>query len=241
MVAVASIRCGLRRSWSKPVTVLEPGDCGDKLQARVPRTTPPPPPSLVFALRSYDSLLTHRGQMTPGTLCTPSHFTVLALPEPTASSSSVSPKEVKVAYKRALLLHHPDKSSRTMPRPKSTKFIPTVDQITLASRTLVTPNSQHAYVQHLIATRHQPQFQHSILSDPSNQEGVEHVDLDNMQYDAEAQTYHRSCRCGRKKSYVVSEVQLEERAENREVMVGCEGCSLWICVEFGLVEEDGAR
>lgn len=46
-------------------------------------------------------------------------------------------------------------------------------------------------------------------------------------------------RCATDPGFVVSEAALEsaERRGEGEVLVGCRGCSLWVRVEFGVVEE----
>jgi diphthamide biosynthesis protein 4 len=50
----------------------------------------------------------------------------------------------------------------------------------------------------------------------------------------------RACRCGMEKGYTILEEELED-AEQRgegEVLVGCEGCSLWVRVGFGVEDLD---
>ena len=95
--------------------------------------------------------------------------------------------------------------------------------------------------------------------------GCEMVDLEDMEYEcgegtdgAESAIWYRGCRCGEKRGYVVTEEMLNAASaritsgtagENDEVemggdggigtvVVGCEGCSLWIAVEFG-IDVDG--
>ena len=48
----------------------------------------------------------------------------------------------------------------------------------------------------------------------------------------------RACRCGADKGFMILEEELED-AEGRgekEVLVGCEGCSLWVRVGFDVEE-----
>jgi diphthamide biosynthesis protein 4 len=74
------------------------------------------------------------------------------------------------------------------------------------------------------------------------QTGVETVDLDDLDWDAKRQVYHRSCRCGSTRGYCFRELDLEEVGEEGELMVQCVGCSLWLRVLFteaaGSDEED---
>jgi len=48
----------------------------------------------------------------------------------------------------------------------------------------------------------------------------------------------RACRCGAEKGFRILEKELEDAEERgeREVLVGCEGCSLWVRVEFDIEE-----
>ena len=164
----------------------------------------------------------------------PNHFVVLALPKPSPSSPRLSDFEVRAAYKKALLLHHPDKSSSA--KPTQVSETPTVDQITQAYRVLGTTYSREAYTCKLLASR--TPFTGPLRNVHDFQGGVEVVDLSDMQYDEQEHVYYRSCRCGRQKSYLVSETELEERIGDGEVDVGCDGCSLLIRVEFGVTNDD---
>ena len=164
-----------------------------------------------------------------------SHYKILALPEPTGVSPPLSPTEIKKAYKRALLCHHPDKSSLETSISNPSLVVPTVDQITQAYHVLKSPLEQQAYSQQFLASRRSAQACWSNQS-PA-QMGFEVIDLDDMHFDEQAQLYYKECRCGRRKSYLVSEAQLEENVEDGEVTVGCEGCSLWICINFQVAKE----
>lgn len=50
--------------------------------------------------------------------------------------------------------------------------------------------------------------------------------------------WYLGCRCGEERGYVVREGDLErvEGLGEREIVVGCCGCSLWVRVGFGVVE-----
>ena len=167
----------------------------------------------------------------------PSHYNILSLPEPTTGSSGPTLEEIKLAYKRALLIHHPDKKAASSHRTSNPKA--TIDQITQAYRTLSHPSARAAYDRtfHLSLRNEQSQ----ALKDPGNPlsySGLEIIDLDDMHHDAQAGFYYHSCRCGRERTYTIRDEDLEAHADEGEISVGCEGCSLWIRVEF-LVKEEG--
>ncbi|KAH9878575.1 hypothetical protein IAQ61_001847 [Plenodomus lingam] len=65
---------------------------------------------------------------------------------------------------------------------------------------------------------------------------ADYHDNDNEQAQTE---WTRSCRCGAQPGFAISEHELEaaERRGEREVLVGCGGCSLWVRVGFD-VEDD---
>lgn len=68
--------------------------------------------------------------------------------------------------------------------------------------------------------------------------GIETVDLDDLEVDEAQGIWYRSCRCGDERGFLIKEADLEEAAEDGEVSVGCRGCSLWLKVLFGVVEDD---
>ena len=65
--------------------------------------------------------------------------------------------------------------------------------------------------------------------------GVETVDLDDLE-EGEG-VWWRGCRCGDDKGFEVQEEDLEAAIKEGEVSVGCKGCSLWLRVLFGVVDE----
>lgn len=68
--------------------------------------------------------------------------------------------------------------------------------------------------------------------------GIETVDLDDLEVDEARGEWYRSCRCGDDQGFLVAESDLEEAVEEGELSVGCRGCSLWLKVLFGVMEED---
>ena len=169
-----------------------------------------------------------------------SHYAVLSLPTHPASNPATS-ADIKAAYHRALLLHHPDKSrsSRTTTQVRSTLVV-SIDRILLAYKVLSSPAAKAEYDGQL--RLHLP---YTSLSLPDHDEfkqpsfsGIEPIDLDDLDYDEEMNVWYRSCRCGQNRGFVVTEQQLEEGAGDGMVVVGCGGCSLWVMVMFQAVLED---
>ena len=161
------------------------------------------------------------------------HYNTLGLPSPSVEDRDVTAQDIKVAYRQALLHHHPDKSPIQLsnkPRSEAPKY--TVDQIAIAYKTLIDPKRRSNYDRSiklgLLPTSLTVEKSHS---------GLEAVDLDDLAFDEEHSTWYRSCRCGNEKGFVISEEELENDAEHGEVVTGCRGCSLWLRVTFAVVED----
>lgn len=165
------------------------------------------------------------------------HYSVLALPSPVKNSNSgLTQTMIKQAYHRALLLHHPDKSTKAFSVPGSTP-LHTVDEITLAYQVLSDPKQRLDHDRQLV--------QQSPGSKPSwnntnstSLPGIDTVDLDDMTYDQEQKSFYRSCRCGKEHGFRVSESQLEEHEDAGEIVIGCQGCSLWLRITFGVAFDE---
>ncbi|KAL2427341.1 Diphthamide biosynthesis protein 4 [Exophiala dermatitidis] len=162
------------------------------------------------------------------------HYDVLSLSRhPTRNS--LPKDEIKAAYRRALLLHHPDKISQSGRASKaSTTARPTplysVDEIVVAYEVLADPERRAAYDRALI------QEEESEGCDRGTHTGVESYDLEDLPYDETQNIWYRHCRCGDERGYILTEADLEKESEQREVYVGCRGCSLFIKVLFELAE-----
>jgi diphthamide biosynthesis protein 4 len=178
---------------------------------------------------------------------TPNYYTTLSLSS-RKYDPTLTPAEVKAAYKRALLQHHPDKKSTSSP-PHSMNNI-TIDSIALAYKILSSPSLKAEYDSHLQqnSRSHNNKPNNNNTNPDSEDEdeesdiifrtGLETVDLDDLDFvedsKADEETWTRSCRCGDDGGFVVSEKELEANAEDGEVIVGCRGCSLWLRVLFGV-------
>jgi len=158
---------------------------------------------------------------------TMNHYETLGLAT-ASSTSSVTPQDIKRAYHAALLKHHPDKGPIS-------PHAPSVDAIKAAYAILSNPSSRKSY-DAILATRSNSTFS----SDAGLfRTGEEKVDLDDLTWDEKDGSWYRSCRCGEVHGFVVTEDVLahEHDQGGREVLVGCVGCSLWLRVSFGVVDE----
>lgn len=157
------------------------------------------------------------------------HYEVLGLPWSESARKDLQEKDIKLAYHRALLLHHPDKSN--LAHTSKSKY--SVDQITAAYKTIINPVARAEYdkVRTLkLATTT------AVLQAPHP--GLETVDLDDLSFDGLQGVWYRSCQCGKEQAYTMSQEDLESNAEHGELTTGCQGCSLWLRVTFAVAEDD---
>ena len=159
------------------------------------------------------------------------HYEVLSLSASQSLRDQLKEQDIKLAYRHALLLHHPDKSTPPLTAPsKTTK--PTIDQITLAYKTLISPTLRTEYdrTQALKAPK-------AIPTPQTSHPGLETVDLDDLLRDDQRNLWYRGCRCGKERAYTITEEELEVSAEEGEIVTGCQGCSLWLRVTFAVAED----
>ncbi len=167
------------------------------------------------------------------------HYQVLSLPSP-AHSTRASTNEIKTAYRQALLQHHPDKRGAAA---KSSFGKPTsgisysIDQITLAYEILSSPKARAELDRALLLQPHLSGPGISKTHEHSHHTGLETVDLDDMSFEEGDNVWYRGCRCGDSRGYSVLESELEEAADQAEILTGCRGCSLWLRVVFQVVAE----
>ena len=165
-------------------------------------------------------------------------YAVLSLPY----TSPPSEKAIRNAYRRALLLHHPDKSKSA-----SGQSAPSIDHITTAYKTLIDPLRRKEYDRSrtiiALTSAGPPTIRAPGPGAPEQYPGLETVDLGEMNFvagdlDGDG-IYWRGCRCGKEAmAYEVPEKELEAYLAQGEIVIGCHGCSLWLRVFFASVEEE---
>lgn len=171
-----------------------------------------------------------------------SYYEILGLSSPQPGSVRLSTEDIKKAYHKALLRHHPDKSTVITGEKRKPQFINgttknSVDDIILAYKTLSNPSTRTEYDRSLSQRE-------GLLFGRSTQAGRLHpgsetIDLDDLSFDEEKSVWYGGCRCGNEKGFMVTEAELEEGAVEGEVVVACKGCSLWLQVEFEAADGNG--
>jgi len=184
------------------------------------------PSEKTFRAKRARLIVSTNNKTMPGRTTEQDHYDVLALTPPHSTHENVTDQDVKLAYRCALLLHHPDKSK------PSQASRPTVDQITLAYKTLLNPTTraEHDRLQAL-------KFTSTAFFSQASHPGLETVDLDELLYDEGEGVWYRGCRCGKERAYVVTEEELEANVGHGELATGCQGCSLWLKVTFAVAED----
>ncbi|KAL4893861.1 CSL zinc finger-domain-containing protein [Aspergillus ambiguus] len=179
------------------------------------------------------------------------YYQILSLPF-SGSTSGFTKQQLKLAYHKALLTHHPDKASPSTPPPTTTKThnhhlpheqrIYTIDEITTAYKTLSDPHLRAEYDRALRLDR--SRIAEREKSSAVFHTGLEVVDLEDLGCDETGDggddstcVWFRACRCGDDRGFLVSESDLEREAEHGEIVVGCRGCSLWMKVLFAVAED----
>jgi len=169
------------------------------------------------------------------------YYTVLGLPTPT-SSHSASAAQIKVAFRRTLLQHHPDKVpgilvAQPAQHARSAEFPHDIDTICLARDTLLDPARRQPYDETLLLNTRTRTGATIANLHPTE---LETLDLDDMTYNEERSSWSRVCRCGNSKAYEITEEDLNiASAEgDKEVLVGCGGCSLFVRVVFEAIETE---
>ncbi|KAL5362060.1 CSL zinc finger-domain-containing protein [Aspergillus floccosus] len=183
-------------------------------------------------------------------------YQILNLPFSASTTSGFTKQQLKVAYHRALLNHHPDKASTVTPTTDTSSTTPTslptdrphrtqpdstprpvytIDQITTAYKTLSDPQLRADYDRALRLDRSTAAAREKNAT--VFHTGLEVVDLEDLECDEEAACWYRGCRCGDERGFCIEESDLEREAEHGEIVVGCRGCSLWMKVLFAVAED----
>ncbi|KAG9236475.1 hypothetical protein BJ875DRAFT_503324 [Amylocarpus encephaloides] len=166
------------------------------------------------------------------------HYEVLGLPSSIRNEPVISARPLRNAYRRALLQNHPDKSPvQAHATPTSRDALYSIDQITEAYNTLSSPKLRATYDNELRLQRDTTRVG-GVKGKQEFHTGVETVDLEDLEVDEDQGVWHRSCRCGDERGFLMAESDLEEAADDGELNVGCRGCSLWLKVLFGVIEDE---
>ncbi len=162
-------------------------------------------------------------------LLQPTYYEILQLPP---DSRPIDPTELKIAYRRALLLHHPDKkhppSLPTLNTVHTSQYAFSVDQITEAYKTLSSTIDKAEY--DTLLAKDARRLKNALKE--VHHTGLEIYDLEELSLNDQTSTWTRQCRCGDELGYTVTESDLEQESEHGEIYVGCNGCSLCIKVLF---------
>ncbi|KAE8163647.1 CSL zinc finger-domain-containing protein [Aspergillus tamarii] len=180
--------------------------------------------------------------MTRSNAVTPDYYEILNI-QSTGNAAQLSKQQLKLAYHKALLKHHPDKASSVADLPRSIQDLShdsktyTIDEITTAYKTLSDPQLRAEYDRALRLDR--AKIIEREKTGAVFHTGLEVVDLEDLacEEDSDSAFWYRDCRCGDEKGFLVSEEDLEREAEHGEIVIGCRGCSLWMKVLFAV--EDG--
>ncbi|CZT18172.1 related to Caj1p [Ramularia collo-cygni] len=140
----------------------------------------------------------------------------------------ITAAELKQAYKRALLIHHPDKQPSSLASPGALEA--TVDVITQAFKTLADPILRAEYDRDQ-RLRAEDADEPSVKRE-TRHTGMETVDLEDLDFEESSEAWTKPCRCGSEPAYMVTETELEKNVEYGELIIGCKGCSLWLKVLF---------
>ncbi|KAI6368637.1 hypothetical protein MCOR25_004593 [Pyricularia grisea] len=192
------------------------------------------------------------------------HYEVLGISRDILDEAKDTQRQqiIKRAYHRALLRHHPDKAAAaaaasataTPSKPTARGAAPTgqaastrgtiftIDQISTASAVLSDRARRKEYDAALSLSRTAggaDRHGDATGRQPSDfQTGIETVDLDDLDADEERGLWSRGCRCGNERGFELSEDDLEAVADEGELIVGCQDCSLWLKVHFSVLHED---
>lgn len=171
---------------------------------------------------------------TPDAVSQLNHYQVLSLSPPAQAGRNITARDIKLAYRRSLLHHHPDKSRSTATRAtNSDRSNSTIDAITLAYKVLSDATARSEYDRSLCLLK-----SNSSANSEMPRPGLETADLDDLDYDDLQHVWYRSCRCGNGKGFLLTEQELEREVEHGEVITGCRGCSLWLRIVFEVADCD---
>jgi diphthamide biosynthesis protein 4 len=138
-------------------------------------------------------------------LCMANHYEALGLGH-RQFDGSLTAQDIKQAYRKALLEHHPDKAP-------TGDVARSVDSITVAYKTLSEPAATVEYDREL-----RLQLARNKGDDKVFHTGLDVVDLDDLDYDEETGEWWRSCRCGQARGFIITEDELENESRYGELI-----------------------
>lgn len=178
---------------------------------------------------------------------TKNYYHILGLSAPAPGSPSLRPKsaDLRRAYRNALLAAHPDKKAA------GAKGLYSVDDVKEAYNVLDDATLRAQYDNWVLRNPHILAKGTGTGGDSSGGEGqtlsqdfilglelLDLSDFDEQEGQGDEVEWTRGCRCGDDKGFRILEDDLEdaEARGEKEVLVGCGGCSLWVRVGFEVEE-----
>ena len=175
----------------------------------------------------------------------PTYYQILGLVSPTVDKDLTN-QQVKIAYRRALLVNHPDKAKSSLPRRtiRSLKEdvkpfdqpLYTLDHIREAYEVLGDPWRRQEYDLDL-ASKQRFRGEPDVASGKTVTTELEEVDIDDMDHSDETGTWTHPCRCGNPIAFEVYEKDLLDE-QTGEVLAYCSDCSHHVRVTFQITEID---
>lgn len=158
-----------------------------------------------------------------------SHYEVLSV------EAGASLFQIKRAYRERLLDTHPDKKNGQQARSQA-QTQASIEQIQQAYRVLADPTTREQYDRELAESYKKQGFHNTG-------DGLDEYSLDEFTYDSDTAEFSLTCpRCQTARGFTTDEETLEEHAMERDhgglqVLLQCSSCSLWLKVNFDIVEE----
>jgi diphthamide biosynthesis protein 4 len=192
---------------------------------------------------------------------TKNYYTILGLAP--LSSHSTTPAAIRAAYRTALLAAHPDKATakaKAKAKGDTSASAYTVDDVKEAHAVLSVPQARAEYDSWLALNPAVLRGAAGVGGGAAGGGGkaadefvlgLEVLDLSDFVEEEEAEEegegkeggegemlWTRACRCGDERGFRIRESELVEAEErgDKEVLVGCSGCSLWVRVAFEVDE-----
>ncbi|CAI7633895.1 unnamed protein product [Penicillium viridicatum] len=161
-------------------------------------------------------------------------YEILSLPFSGSSSTVLSKQQIKIAYHKALLKHHPDKAGAVA---RETGLSGSTNSTSTSTPSPLFAKSDGNSSRQLLKVAEREKTGDVFHT------GLEIVDLEDLACEeaegADGDCWYRGCRCGDERGFLVNEEDLEREAEHGEIIIGCRGCSLWLKILFAVEAEEG--